>query len=85
MVTPNFLFGANWAAASVFDVVDGFRSDFKQALLLALHSNGNADAYTVFLFDDYEAVKEVLNDSLACLSFVSEDSRTAEVSVDRRD
>lgn len=36
---------------------------------VAIHGNGRADAYSVFLFDDYEAVKDLLNASLGCLAF----------------
>jgi tetratricopeptide (TPR) repeat protein len=69
------LFGADWAAAAVFDVVPEFGSGFGQALLVALHGSGKADAYTIFLFDDYEGVKDVIDNALSCLSFQSADAK----------
>lgn len=63
------LFNADWAAAAVFDIEPEFSSDYRQALLLALHSNNRADAYLIFLFDDYEPVKTRLRENLAALRF----------------
>ena len=51
-------FNADWAAAAVFDTVEDFATDHKQGLLVAIHRNKVSDAYLVFLFDDYPAVKE---------------------------
>ena len=62
-------FNADWAAAAVFDVEPEFGGGYDQALLLALHRNNRADAYLVFLFDDYQRVKEVLNRNLSSLRF----------------
>lgn len=63
------LFNADWAAVSVFDVKPEFSKHFSQGLLIALHKNGKADAYTVFLFNDYSQVKEVIDNSLSALAF----------------
>jgi hypothetical protein len=62
-------FNADWAAAAVFDIEPEFSSDYQQALLLALHRNNRADAYLVFLFDDYDQVKQTLRQNLAALRF----------------
>lgn len=62
-------FGADWAAAAIFDVDPGFSSDHPHGLLLALHKNQLADAYAVFLFDDYERAKPALDQALAALRF----------------
>ena len=61
---------AHWAAAAVFDVSADFETNHAQALVLALHRNQLADAYSIFLFDDYEQVKERINASLASLAFL---------------
>lgn len=53
----------------MFDVTPAYGSPFAQALLVAIHGNGRADGYSMFLFDDYEAVKDLLNASLGCLAF----------------
>ena len=51
------LFNADWAAAAAFDVKSAFATDYSQGVLLALHRNRVADAYAVFLYDDYGQVK----------------------------
>jgi hypothetical protein len=63
-------FNADWAAAAVFDMSDRFNADHKQALVIALHKNKIADAYSIFLFDDYEQARELINDNLNRLSFL---------------
>jgi len=63
-------FNADWAAASVFDVSVEFQTEHKQALVVATHKNQLADAYSVFLFDDYATVKERINGNLGALSFL---------------
>lgn len=62
-------FNADWAAAAVFDTVRDFVTDHKQGLLVAIHRNKVSDAYLVFLFDDYPAVKEQLNAAMSTLVF----------------
>jgi hypothetical protein len=64
-------FNADWAAAAVFDTIDEFASDHSQGLLLAIHRNKVSDAYLVFLFDDYAAIKDRLNDAMRTLVFVA--------------
>lgn len=63
-------FNADWASAAVFDVSAEFQAGRRQALVIAMHKNKLADAYAVFLFDDYEAVKERINAALGALSFL---------------
>ena len=62
-------FNADWAAAAVFDTVTDFATQHTQGLLLALHRNKVSDAYVVFLFDDYAAVKQQLNAAMQTLTF----------------
>jgi len=64
------LFNADWAAAAVFDVNPDFSDAYSQALLIAIHKNGQEDAYTVFLYDDYSKTKDIIQDALSTLSFV---------------
>jgi len=63
-------FDADWAAAAVFDMDSGFATDHRQALVIAMHRNARADAYAIFLFDDYEPVKQRINDNLGSLRFL---------------
>ena len=65
-------FGADWASAAIFDVDPGFSSKQAHGLLLALHKNLLADAYAVFLFDDYEQAKPLLDPALEALRFIPE-------------
>ena len=62
-------FNADWAAAAVFDTVPEFSAEHKQALLVAIHRNKVADAYLVFLFDDYANVKTTLQAAMNTLVF----------------
>ncbi len=64
------LFNADWAAAGVFDVAPDYGSQYKQGLVLAMHRSTVADAYVVFLFDDYAAVKKELKQVLSSLAFL---------------
>lgn len=63
-------FHAHWAAASVFDIHREFSDQFQQALLIAMHKNHMADAYAIFLFDDYALVKDKINGALGALAFL---------------
>ena len=63
-------FQAHWAAASVFDVRREFSDRYQQALLIAMHKNHIADAYAIFLFDDYDQVKDEVNRVLEALAFL---------------
>ena len=64
-------FNADWAAAAVFDTVAEFDTPFKQGLLLAIHRNKVSDAYLVFLFDDYEVIKDSLKAAMGTLVFTA--------------
>lgn len=62
-------FNADWAAASVFDNSSQLNVGHKQALLIAMHKNGLADAYVIFLFDEYQQVANQINTHLDALRF----------------
>ena len=63
------LFNADWAAAAVFDVNPQFCPDYRQGLLVAIHKNGRADAYMVYLFNTYPEVKQRVHTTLSALKF----------------
>ncbi|WP_457630011.1 hypothetical protein [Oceanithermus sp.] len=46
------LFRADWAAVAVMEVIPEYSPDFRQALVVAMHRNGHADAYQIFLGND---------------------------------
>jgi len=61
-------FNADWAVA-VFDTDAGFATDHRQALVIAMHKHALADAYVIFLFDDYGPVQQRIDDNLSSLRF----------------
>ena len=63
------LFNADWAAAAVFDVNQQFSQEYSQGLLVAIHKNGRADAYMVYLFNTYPEVKQRIQATLSSLQF----------------
>ena len=58
------------ADAAVFDMSARFNARHKQALVVAMHKNQLADAYSIFLFNDYEQAKQLINEHLDSLSFL---------------
>ena len=63
------MFNADWAAAAVFDVSQQFSQEYAQGLLVAIHKNGRADAYMVYLFNSYPEVKQRIHTTLPSLQF----------------
>lgn len=63
------LFNAGWAAAAVFDVNPKFSDTYRQALLIGIHKDRQADAYTLFLFNEYAQAKPYIQSALSTLSF----------------
>ncbi len=68
-------FNADWAAVAAFDVDPDYAGGFRNALLVAMHKNELADAYTLFLYDDYTEAKPLIDASLAILHFAPVDAR----------
>lgn len=64
-------FNAQWVALSIFDVDPAFSADYKNAILLAMHRNDRADAYTLFLYNDHEQAKPLINEALSILAFTA--------------
>ncbi len=48
---------AGWAAIGVFDLSPDISSEYREAMLIAIHQNDKADAYTLFLTNDLAAQK----------------------------
>lgn len=67
-------FNANWAAAAVLSVNPNFSSDYENGLLVAMHRNRVADAYTLFLYNDHELAKPMINDMLSVMSFTTSET-----------
>lgn len=62
-------FNAHWAAASVFDVDPEFAPGYQSGFLIGMHKNQLADAYTLFLYNDHEQAKTLINAALSTMSF----------------
>lgn len=62
-------FNAQWAAVAAFDVDPRFSSKYKNAILLGMHKNDQADAYTLFLYNDPETAKPLISTTLGIMSF----------------
>ncbi len=76
------LFNAGWAAAAVFDVNPDFSDDYTQALLVGMHRDNQADAYAVFLYNDYPQAKEMIEGALSTLSFAPNPDEAEAASVE---
>lgn len=63
-------FNADWAAAALFDLDRRFSDHYRLALMIAMHKNQLADAYTIYLFDEYETAKPVIDATLGSLKFL---------------
>ncbi len=62
-------FNAQWAAVAAFDVDPQFSSEYNNAILLGMHKNDQADAYTLFLYNDPETAKPLISTTLGIMSF----------------
>lgn len=62
-------FNAQWAAVAAFDIDPQFSSEYKNAILLGMHKNDMADAYTLFLYNDPESAKPLISAALGIMSF----------------
>lgn len=64
---------AGWASAGVFDISPDVSKSFRQGMLIAIHQNDKADAYTFFLTNDLAANKERIKKVRGNLRFKSLD------------
>jgi hypothetical protein len=53
----------------VINVSKEIQTSYSQGLLLAIHKSQTSDAYSVFMFNDYAAVKPFIDSNLAALRF----------------
>ncbi len=51
---------AGWAAVAVFDLSPDVSQEYREAMLIAIHQNDKADAYTLFLTNDLAAQKTII-------------------------
>ena len=63
-------FHADWGQMSLLQPKPEFGGAYQSMLFLAIHRRTAADAYLVFLFDDYAAVKDQIQTAMASLHFV---------------
>lgn len=63
-------FNADWAAAATLDVTQEYGGGYSQALLVAIHKNALADAYISFLFNDFDKVRQEVQENLHNLKFM---------------
>ena len=62
-------FNADWAAVSVFEIAPEYSADYRSAILVAMHRNDHADAYTLLLYNNHEFAKPLIDASLSIMSF----------------
>ncbi len=62
-------FNADWAAASAFSIVPEFAGDYRNAVLIGIHKNQIADAYTLFLYNDHQQAKPLISELMSIMSF----------------
>jgi hypothetical protein len=66
-------FNADWAAVSVFDIDPEYSADYRSAILVAMHRNDRADAYTLLLYNNHEFARPLIDASLSIMTFDPED------------
>lgn len=67
-------FNAGWASIAVFDIDSNTSKEFSQAMLITIHQNDKADAYTLILTNDLQQHKERIKKLRNSLKFASFDS-----------
>ncbi len=63
------LFKADWAAAAVLEVIPEYSPERRQALVVAMHRNGHADAYEIFLGNDLKRLGDAAKRVQGALRF----------------
>jgi len=63
------LFNADWAAVAALEVIPEYSPEFRKALVVAIHRNGRADAYQIYLGNDLKRLGEVAAKVEASLRF----------------
>ena len=65
-------FNADWAAVSVFELDPEYSSSYRSAILVAMHRNDTADAYTLLLYNNHDFAKPLIDATLSIMTFDSE-------------
>ncbi|PJZ66572.1 hypothetical protein CH371_00185 [Leptospira wolffii] len=60
---------ADWGANFFVDATSDFGKGFKYSIITAIHKKKSPDLYTIYLYDDYESVREAIGDSLFNLRY----------------
>lgn len=63
------LFNAGWASVAIFDLQPSVSTRYNQALLVAIHRNDLADAYTLLMTNDLEKNKSTIFSAITSLQF----------------
>lgn len=63
-------FHADWGQMSVLTPKEAYSDSYSSMMFLAIHRRAAADAYMVFLFNDYEAVKAQIQTAMTSLRFL---------------
>jgi hypothetical protein len=67
-------FHADWGQMSVLTPKESFAGGYASMMFLAIHRRAAADAYMVFLFNDYETVKAQIQTAMTSLRFLDLDT-----------
>ncbi len=67
-------FNAGWASIGVFDILPEIGGRFRQAMLIAIHQNDKADAYSLVLTNDLGANKQRIKGLRKSLRFARFDT-----------
>ncbi len=65
-------FNADWGGTYLVEPKSGYGEGYKYALITALHKDNIADAYIVYLFDDYRTVQSEILKEFYSMRFMSD-------------
>lgn len=65
-------FNADWGGTYLVEPKSGYGEGFKYALITALHKDNVADAYIVYLFDDFKVVQSEILKEFYSMRFMSD-------------
>lgn len=63
------LFHADWGANFFLEATSEFGAGYKYSIVTAVHKKDLPDLYTIFLFDDFDSVKQEIQNSAQNLRF----------------
>ena len=62
-------FNAGWAAFAIFDPHPSLSTEYQHGMLLAIHRNDAADAYSLFLTNELDSSKQRIQGAMTALRF----------------